>query len=56
MLDYNTFGTKTPKFIDGKTAWYLVGTSDLAGSMEPWIAAFATKDAATKAQKSSAAS
>lgn len=51
VLDYGTFGTKTPKFIDGKTAWYLVGTSDLPGSMEPMIAAFATKDAATKAQK-----
>lgn len=51
VLDYNTFGTKTPKFIDGMTAWYLVGTSDLPGSMEPMIAAFATKEAATKAQK-----
>jgi hypothetical protein len=51
VLDYSTFGTKTPTFIDGKTAWYLVGTSDLPGSMEPLIAAFATKEAATKAQK-----
>jgi hypothetical protein len=50
MLDYNTFGTKSPKFIDGKTAWYLVGTSELPGSMEPYIAAFATKEAATKAK------
>lgn len=50
VLDYNTFGTKTPKFVDGKTAWYLVGTKDLKGSMEPFIAAFAGKDAATKAK------
>jgi rubrerythrin len=51
VLDYTTFGTKTPQFIDGMTAWYLVGTKPLKGSMEPYIAAFATKDAATKAKK-----
>jgi hypothetical protein len=51
VLDYDTFGTKTPAFIDGKTAWYLVGTSVLKGSMEPYIAAFASKAAATKAKK-----
>lgn len=52
VLDYSTFGTKTPKFIDGMTAWYLVDTTKaLAGSMEPYIAAFATKDAATAAKQ-----
>jgi nitrous oxide reductase accessory protein NosL len=51
VLDYKTFGTKTPKFIDGMTAWYLVGTKPLDGSMEPYMAAFASKDAAAKAQK-----
>jgi len=51
IIDYPTFGTKSVQWIDGMEAWYLVGTKDLPGSMEPMIAAFATKEAATKAQK-----
>jgi len=53
ILDYTTFKAKTPKMLDGKRAWYLFGTKELEGSMgEPaYIAGFATKDAATKAQK-----
>ncbi len=51
VLDYNTFEGKTPTFIDGKTASYLVGTKPLKGSMAPYIAAFASKAAATAAQK-----
>ena len=51
VLDYGTAASKTPKLIDAKKAWFLHGTSKLKGSMAPFIAAFATKDAATKAQK-----
>jgi len=51
MLDYTTFGTKNPTLIDGTKAFYLYGTDELAGTMPPYIAAFATKDAAKQAQK-----
>ena len=43
--------TSNQRAVDGEKAWYLVGTNDLPGSMAPMIAAFTTKDAATKAQK-----
>jgi nitrous oxide reductase accessory protein NosL len=50
VLDYSTASRKTPKMIDGKSAHYLYGTSKLKGSMAPFVAAFASKDAATKAK------
>lgn len=40
----------TGKMIDGKKAHYLYGTSRLKGSMAPFTAAFASKDAAGKAK------
>ena len=51
IIDYPTFGTKSPQWIDGMKAWYLFGTKPLKGSMEPYVAAFATKEAATKAKQ-----
>lgn len=51
VTDYPTFGTKSVQMIDGMTAWYLYGTKAIKGSMEPYIAAFKTKDAAVAAQK-----
>jgi hypothetical protein len=45
ILDYSA-----NKLIDGKTATYLYGTKRLKGSMAPFIAAFGSKDAATKAK------
>jgi nitrous oxide reductase accessory protein NosL len=51
VLDYNTFGKEKPVMLDASKAWFLYGTSKLAGSMLPYIAAFATKDAAVAQQK-----
>jgi hypothetical protein len=52
ILDYSTYGSRTEKLVDGETAWYLFGTKELENSMgEPeYIAAFATKEGATKAK------
>jgi hypothetical protein len=51
VLDYTTFKTNHEKMIDGMDAYYLFGTKELPGSMdEPYVAAFATKEAAAKAQ------
>jgi nitrous oxide reductase accessory protein NosL len=51
VLDYNTFGTDKLAWLDTGKAWYLSGTSKLAGSMQPYIAAFASKDAALAQQQ-----
>lgn len=50
VLDYSSFGSKTPQMIDGLTAFYLYDTKPLRGSMLPAIAAFAGKQAALKAK------
>ncbi|MCC7479381.1 nitrous oxide reductase accessory protein NosL [bacterium] len=48
VLDYSTFPA-APEWLDAAQAWYLYDTSKLAGSMPPYIAAFADKAAAEKA-------
>jgi hypothetical protein len=52
VLDYSTYQTGSEKLIDSRHAWYLYGTKELENSMgEPaYIAAFASKDSATKAK------
>jgi hypothetical protein len=50
IVDYTTYKRKLPKMLEGQKAWYLYGTADLPGTMEPYIAAFSTKDDALKAQ------
>jgi nitrous oxide reductase accessory protein NosL len=50
VLDYTTFGTDKPVLLDANKAWFLYGTGKLAGSMQPYIAAFATKEAAQAQQ------
>jgi nitrous oxide reductase accessory protein NosL len=51
VLDYATFGSKTPQLIDAETAVFLFDTEPLEGSMGPFIAAFSTEGAAEKASK-----
>lgn len=51
ILDYSTFGTDNERMLDPHEAWFLVGTSRLKGSMGPFIAAFASKDAASAMQE-----
>jgi hypothetical protein len=51
VLDYSSFGTKKPRFVDGMEAWYLFNTADLEGSMPPYIAAFASDKAASAASE-----
>lgn len=51
VLDYTTFGTKNEKMIDAFDAHFLFGTSRLKGSMPPFVAAFASEQAAKEHQE-----
>ncbi|MCH7472238.1 nitrous oxide reductase accessory protein NosL [bacterium] len=51
VLDYATFGAEEETMIDGMKAFYLYGVERLKGSMPPYIAAFASEDAAKESQK-----
>jgi transcription elongation factor Elf1 len=51
VLDYSTFGTDDEALIAADEAVYLFDTKPLPGSMGPFIAAFSSEEAATKAQK-----
>jgi len=51
ILDYASYGSEEPRMIDGLTAWYLFDTQRLPGSMAPFAAAFASKDAAKAASR-----
>jgi nitrous oxide reductase accessory protein NosL len=50
ILDYSSFGSKSPTMIDGLAAFYLYGTKPLRGSMLPPVAAFASKKDAEAAK------
>ena len=50
VLDYTTYGLKEEKMIDALKAFYLYDTKKLKGTSEPYIAAFATKEALEKAK------
>jgi hypothetical protein len=51
ILDYSTFGTDNEELIEARKAVYLFDTEPLPGSMGPYIAAFATEEAAADAQQ-----
>jgi len=51
IMDYGTFGSKSPQMIDGAAAQYLYGAEYLPGTMKPYIAAFSDEDAATAAKQ-----
>lgn len=51
ILDYNTVGTDEPVMLDAFKAHYLFGTERIKGSMPPFVAAFATEEAAEEAQE-----
>ena len=50
VADYATIGGESWAQLDGRKAHYLYGTERLKGSMAPFTAAFATKQAALAAQ------
>ena len=52
ILDYNTLGSDSPKMLLAPEAWFLFDAKgDEAVCQQPYIYAFKTKDAATKAQQ-----
>jgi nitrous oxide reductase accessory protein NosL len=51
IVNYATIKSESWQQLDGKSAHYLFGTSKLKGSMAPFTAAFASKQAALAAQK-----
>jgi hypothetical protein len=51
ILDFNTFGTDQEQMLDAFKAYYLFGTERIKGSMSPFVAAFASEEAAKAAQE-----
>jgi nitrous oxide reductase accessory protein NosL len=50
VLEYTAEPAAQPVLLDTQAAWYLYGTQPLPGSMPPFIAAFASKDASLAQQ------
>ena len=50
VIDFNS-PENTPAWLDATSAYYIFGANEVAGSMPPYIAAFATKGDAEAAQK-----